>query len=295
MRARSGRLALALYPLAYRRRYGDEMAALVEDSGSSSAAVLDLLRGAARAHLHPEPAVAAEVAPDERRRLGLAAVLLCWVLFSFAGLGLYKTTEGRDFEGNVSGGGLIHAAHVGIQMLALVGSLAIVLGAAPLVLAALRQTRERPAARRAALLAGGCVAAFLGATVALVLVAQAKLGLGAGLEALILAAWTLLAVGCGVGCAIAARRGLLAIDVPARVLRLATGCAAVVALAMVAIVALTGVYLVALIAGFPDLAGEPNGPLGVPGARASVTLQLVAMVAISIPAGLAARRAVKAA
>src|SRR6185437_5655297 len=76
VRARSGRLALALYPLAYRRRYGDEMAALVEDSGPSSAAVLDLLRGAARAHLHPEPAVAAEVAPDERRRLGLAAVLL---------------------------------------------------------------------------------------------------------------------------------------------------------------------------------------------------------------------------
>lgn len=294
MKARLAHLALALYPLAYRRRYGEEMAALVEDSGPSSAAVLDLLRGAARAHLQPEPAVAEEVDPDERRRLGLAAVLLCWVLFSVAGLGLYKTTEGRGFEGRLEGGGLIHLAHVGIQILALVATLAVVLGAAPLVFATLRQARERPGAMRAALLAGGCVVAFLGATVALVLIAQARLGLAPAVEALILAAWTLLAVGCGVGCAIAARRGLLAIEIPRPVLGFATGCAAAVAFAMVAIAVLTGVYLVALIAGEPSLAGMPNGPLGVPGARVSLTLQLVAMVAVAIPATLAARRTLRA-
>lgn len=294
MRARLARLALALYPLAYRRRYGDEMAALIEDSGPSSGAVIDLLRGAAGAHLRPEPAVAAEVGPDERRRLGLSAVLLCWVLFSAAGLGLYKTTESRAFEGGVEGGGVLHLAHLAIQVLAGLAALAVVLGAAPLVLAALRQGRERPGARRATRLACGCVATFVAATVALVLVAQAKLGLPAGVEALILAAWSLLALACGIGCALAARRGLFAIAVPRRALDLATGCAALVAVAMAAIVVLAGVYLVALVVGSPELAGEPNGPLGVPSAGVSLALQLAAMIAFALPAGLGARRALSA-
>jgi hypothetical protein len=86
------RTAAVLYPLAYRRRYGEEMATLLEDSPVSAGTVVDLVRGAARAHLRPEPAVAAEVGPDERLRLGLGSVLLCWVLFALAGLAFYKTT-----------------------------------------------------------------------------------------------------------------------------------------------------------------------------------------------------------
>ncbi len=46
MSARLARLALALYPLAYRRRYGEEMATLLEDSAPSAATIVDLLRGA---------------------------------------------------------------------------------------------------------------------------------------------------------------------------------------------------------------------------------------------------------
>lgn len=291
MSARLARLALVLYPLAYRRRYGDEMAALLEDSGASSGAVIDLLRGAARAHLRPEPAVAGEVGPDERRRLGLSAVLLCWVLFSAAGLGLYKTTESRAFGGGVEGGGVLQIAHLAIQILAAVASLAVAVGAAPLVIAALRQGPERPAVRHATRLACACVATFVAATVALVVIAQAKLGLSAGVEALILAAWSLLGLASGVGCAVAARRGLFAIEAPRRTLRLATGCAALVALAMAAIVVLAGVYLVALVLGSPQLAGEPNGPLGVPGAGVSLAIQLAAMLALALPAGLGARRA----
>jgi hypothetical protein len=145
--ARLARLALALYPLAYRRRYGEEMAALLEDSPVTSAAIVDLLRGAARAHVRSEPAVAAEVEPEERLRLGLGSVLLCWALFALAGLALYKTTENGAPEAG-GGPGLLGSLHLCIEVLAALGSVAVVVGAAPLVLLALRQGDGRPGIRR---------------------------------------------------------------------------------------------------------------------------------------------------
>jgi hypothetical protein len=289
--ARVARLALSLYPLAYRRRYGDEMAALVEDTGASPRAVADLARGAVRAHLRPEPAVSREVGRDDRLRLGVSAVLLCWVLFTMAGLAFYKTTEGGSFEGLDGVPGLLGIARSGIQVLAVVGSLAVVLGAAPLVLAALRQAGSRPAARRAVLAACGCVAGFLGVTTALVLLAMAKPGFSSGVEALILGAWFLLAVGCAVGCALAACRGLFAIAVPRRALVFAAVCATVVAAAMAGIAALTLVYLFDLVIAATDLASTPNGPLGAPNVRLSLLLQLAFMAAVAAPAALGVSRA----
>jgi hypothetical protein len=289
--ARLARLALALYPLAYRRRYGDEMAALIEDSGASPRAVADLARGALRAHLRPEPAVAGEIGRDDRLRLGVSAVLLCWVLFTMAGLALYKTTEGGPFEGLHGAPSLLGAAHLGIQILAAVGSLAVVLGAAPLVLAALRQAAPGTEARRALLLACGCVATFVGATIALVLLAMAKTGFSSGVDALILGAWSLLAAGCGIGCALVARRGLFAIAVPRRTLVFATGCATVVVAAMVGIALLTLLYLFDLVLAATSLASSANGPLGRPNVRLSLLLQLLLMVAVATPAALAAARA----
>ena len=53
MNAGLARAALALYPLAYRRRYGQEMGALLEDSPVTPAVLVDLLGGAVRAHLRP--------------------------------------------------------------------------------------------------------------------------------------------------------------------------------------------------------------------------------------------------
>lgn len=285
--ARLARFALALYPLAYRRRYGKEMAALVEDQGASPRVVADLVQGALRAHLRPEPAPAGSVDRDARVRLGLGAVLLCWVLFAIAGLALYKTTEGRSFEGSAAPG-LLAVAHLGIEILAGIGSLAVVVGAAPLVLAALGQVGARPEVRRAALLAGACVATFVGATAALVLAAQAGAHLAAGVDALVLAAWSLVTLGCGVGCALAARRGLFAIEPGRRTLHLAATCAAAVAAAMAGIAFLTLAYLVVAATG---LASTPNGPLGTPDTRLSLLLQLAAMVAVAIPAALGAGRA----
>jgi hypothetical protein len=288
--ARLARLAVAFYPLAYRRRYGAEMEALLEDQGPSPAAVADLLRGAARAHLRPEPGLAAELGPDDRLKLGLSATLLAWVSFSVAGLALYKTTEGISFTSAGDAHGLLGAAHLAIQVLALVATAAVVLGAAPLVVAALRQARERPAARRASFLAAGFVAVFGLATAALVAVAHSGSAPSGALDAVTLALWTGLALACGIGCAVAGRLGLLAIAVPRGVLRFSAGCAVVVALGMVGIAVATAVYLATLAHDAPGLAGQGNGPLGTLSVGASLGVQLAVMVAVSFAAGAFAVR-----
>lgn len=77
------RAALALYPPAWRARYGEEVSALLDDSGGGPAAVASVAWRALPAwicpprHLHDRPA---------RMRASLATALLAWSML--AGLGL---------------------------------------------------------------------------------------------------------------------------------------------------------------------------------------------------------------
>jgi hypothetical protein len=290
MSARLAKLALALYPLAYRRRYGEEMAALVEDAGASPTAVADLLRGAVRAHLRPAAGLEAELGPDDRLRLGLSSVLLCWVVFSVAGLALYKTTEDHAFTVAADAHGLLGAAHLAIQLLALVAAAAVVLGAVPLIVIALRQARDRRAVERATVLALACLGVFGLAGGALVAVAHLSPAPGDAVAAASLAIWTCIALACGIGCALAGRLGLFAIAVPRDVLRASAACALVVVLGMVGIALATAVYLVALLHDAPGLAGDGNGPLELASVAASLGIQLAVMALVAALATLSARR-----
>ncbi len=294
MSARLARLALALYPLAYRRRYGEEMAALVEDQGVSPRVVADLVRGALRAHLRPEPDLTRQLGPDDRLRLGLSSILLCWVVFAAAGLGLYKTTEDHGFTAAGHAHGLLGTAHFAIQMLAGVCSVAVLLGAAPLVVIALRQARDRRAVERATVLALGCLLVFVLATAALVALANLATPPGEALAAASLAIWSVLALACGLGCALAGRLGLFAITVPKDVLRASAACANVVVVGMVGISLATALYLVALLHDAPGLAGQGNGPLELASVALSLGIQLAVMVAVAVPALLGASRAWRA-
>lgn len=80
---RLARVALALYPAAWRERYGDEVRALLDDSGADVRTVAGLAWQAALAwawpprHLHDRPA---------RMRGSVATVLVAWTML--AGLGL---------------------------------------------------------------------------------------------------------------------------------------------------------------------------------------------------------------
>jgi hypothetical protein len=286
--ARLARLALALYPLAYRHRYGEEMGALLEDQGATPRAVADLLRGAARAHLRPQPGLARELDPDDRLKLGLSSTLLAWVVFSVAGLGFYKTTEDQSFGIAGDAHGLLGAAHLAVQILALIATAAVVLGAIQLVVAAGRQVPDRAPVRRAGVLACGCVAVFALVTAALVAVARSSAG--GTLDAVILMTWTVLSLACGIGCAAACRLGLFAASVPRDVLRFATACAVVVAVAMVGVALATAVYLFALVHDASRLAGEGNGPLEILSVGTSIGIQLAVMVAVCAATAVSARR-----
>jgi len=48
------RLILALYPLSFRERYGEELQALVEDTSKSRRVAFDLALGAAKAWIRPK-------------------------------------------------------------------------------------------------------------------------------------------------------------------------------------------------------------------------------------------------
>jgi hypothetical protein len=253
---RLARLALASYPRPHRRRYGDEMAVLVEEAGATRAVVADLFRGAFRAHLRPAAVRGSE--PGERLRLGASAVLFCWVLFAAAIFGFAKATEEGSFQIAASAHPLIGGAHLALQILAVIASLAFLVGLVPLVAVALPQVRENPELRRPAFVAVGCVALGVAATVGFLLVHRNPTA-AAGPRAALPAAWTAIVLACGLGCAWAGRRGFFAATIPADVLRLVRAAAATIAVAMVGIAVAAAVYVGAILIMEPGLADECVG------------------------------------
>ncbi|GAA3252777.1 hypothetical protein [Nonomuraea helvata] len=79
MSALAARAVLACYPPWFRERYGEELAALVEEVGGGSRVVMDLVLGAARAWLRP--ALAGDGEARARRRLQ-ATLATTWVAWS---------------------------------------------------------------------------------------------------------------------------------------------------------------------------------------------------------------------
>lgn len=81
---------LRLYPRAWRERYGDELAALLEDQPATLLDRLDLIRGAVDARLHPQ-VPGHDVAPEQeipmdRKVLGAVAALggVIWLVGVFS-------------------------------------------------------------------------------------------------------------------------------------------------------------------------------------------------------------------
>jgi hypothetical protein len=291
MSARLSRLAVRLYPLAYQRRYGEEMRALLEDQPPRARDVLDLLRGALLAHVRPADAPAGVVGPADRVRASASGVLLCWVFFAAAGFGYYKSTEDPPFSAAGHVHPLLRDAHLAVQALAVVASAAVVLGALPLIRAALAHARRDPGLRRTVALAVVPVLVFgvLSAAVLAISHTQApnhSSAAGYGMAIV----WGLAALGCGATCVLSCRAALFATPVSPALLRAALTAGTVVTLAMAAMAAATAVYALALALDASRLAGEPNGPFQLLSTAASLILQLVVMVAASALAAITTRR-----
>jgi hypothetical protein len=73
-------ILVRLYPARWRRRYGDEFSALLEEEPWSVRLLLDILAGAFAAHLDPYPVLALEDRAMTSRRIEYASAIAALVL-----------------------------------------------------------------------------------------------------------------------------------------------------------------------------------------------------------------------
>lgn len=291
MTRRLARLILHLYPLAFRRRYGEEMRALLDQTPTRALTLLDLLRGALAAHLRPPAGLAEVLDPMDRLRASTSGVLACWVAFAAAGFGFYDTTEDHPFRAVGNAHPLLGGAHLVVQVLAIVGSVAILAGALPLVMAALGRARREPRLRVLVSVPIVAVSVFALLTVLLVWLAHSQHSrqpTTAGGVAFI--AWGLAGLACGIVCVAASRKVLFAVPLARGWLVVALACATLVSATMVAMALATAVYAVALPLDASALAGAPNGPLQAISTNVSLIVQLIAMVLAGGLAAITTRR-----
>jgi hypothetical protein len=290
MSAWLARQTLRLYPLAYRRRYGEEMSALLEDRPPDSRAVLDLMIGALRAHMRPGDAAGA-VDARERVRLSASGILLCWVFFAAAGFGYYKTTEDLPFSTAGHAHPVLRDAHLAVQALALIATGAVLLGALPLILSALARARHSPSMRRLVARPLRPVLLFAALTAAFIAAAHAH-GPNHPTDAggALAVAWAVAGLACGTACVLRCRAALFSTPAPASWLRASLTAGAVVTLAMLSIALATAIYAITLAADAPALAAEPNGPFQVLSVTASLILEVAMMVGAATLATIATVR-----
>lgn len=255
------RSVLRLYPLAFQRRYGEELRALLEQSPPRLRSVLDLLRGALVAHLRPPASLATQVDPADRVRASTSGVLACWVLFAAAGFGFYKTTEDEPFSAAGHAHPVLGLAHHAIQVLAIVATAAVVLGALPLIATAVVHARRDRALGRLVgrplipVIVYGILTALL---VAVSVTGNSQQVTGAHIAAVV---WGLAGLACGAACVLACRATLFAVPVAPPRLLTALKAGTLVTFAMVGIALTTAIYALALAVDAGPLSGAPNGPL----------------------------------
>jgi hypothetical protein len=131
--------ALALYPPSWRARYGDEVRALLEDSGGGLAAAASVAWRAVPAwawpprHLHDRPG---------RMRASLATALMAWSMLTGLGLVFAQLTQFQGF--NAPGHPEVRLAYAVFDVTLALSALVAGFGGLPLWLLMLRRAwRER--------------------------------------------------------------------------------------------------------------------------------------------------------
>jgi hypothetical protein len=291
MSKRTARWVVCLYPLAFQRRYGEEMHALLEQEPPPARAVLDLLRGALLEHLRPSGATRGLVAPDERVRASASGVLLCWIFFAATGFGYYKTTEDAGFSMAGQAHPLLRDAHVAVQALAIVASGALIFGALPLITSAVAHAWRERSLLRVVGLPLLPVVVFGAVTVGAIAIAHGQPtdhSSAVGSAAAVI--WGFAGLGCGTACVIACRSVLFATPVTPNRLRYALASSTLLTIAMAAIAVAATIYAVAMILDASPLAAAPNGPFQVLSTGASLVIEVILMVVLSALAATATRR-----
>lgn len=278
---------LALYPSAWRERYGEEMSALLEESAPNLAATLDLGRGALLAHLHP----LARTRPLERAHNSVVGVLGCFIAFCFLGAGFAKTTENFDDAGRLHP--LLGTSHSVVLVAALIAGAALALAAAPLTLATLAEARRTRSAQLIKLMA----LPLLGVAGLAVSLGLLVIWLHAGHRQhvgvvgwLLFALCQVAAIGAACACWVAPRAIVRRIDIPHHALGISLPALGVVALSMAIVTVATGLYLLGVVRDAPNLGAMGNGPGQLIDVTTSVAILFTGMILLSVAALVSARR-----
>ncbi|MBV9310049.1 MAG: hypothetical protein JOZ73_04415 [Solirubrobacterales bacterium] len=277
---------LALYPEAWRERYGDEMSALLEETPPSITVIPDLLRGALAAHLRP----LASSPPAVRARGTIAYVLGCFIVFCVFGSAFAKTTENFDYIEHFHP--LLGISHSVILIAAIVAASALALAAVPLAIASLaqaRRTRERTLMMLIAV-PPAAIATFAGSVSLLALWLNAhhhRAGVGGWL---LLGLCLLCAAVGGFACWAAPRAIMRHIDIPRAAFAVSVPAIALVALCMTTVAVATAVFLIGIAADAPHVGAAGNGPGELIDVTSSIAIQFTAMLSLSALAVFSAVR-----
>ncbi|HEY5982424.1 MAG TPA: hypothetical protein VIU38_03060, partial [Anaerolineales bacterium] len=124
---------LALYPAAWRERYGEEFAALLEQGLHSPLDVVDVLLGALDAHLALSPESNwRKIEMSNKLRTAILLVFTAYIGFVIAGLGVYGFADDSPFISMMSSNAGLLISWRMIQLGAVVGLVSVVVGGAPL-------------------------------------------------------------------------------------------------------------------------------------------------------------------
>ncbi len=282
---------LGLYPQAWRRRYGDEMAALLETSPPGPRTAFDLLRGAMLAHLRS----AVRATPLERARVSVSGVLGCFICFCFAGSAFAKTTEARQFTVAGRSHDLLGGAHYAAVVAAVVAAGMLAAAAAPLAVCAIAQARRTHSRELTRLIAVPPLAAlaWIASLGGLALWLSAHQHRAGAVAWALLVLSAIVTVGAAASCWFASRAILRRLTLTPRRLALPVVALCGVTACMGAVALATAVYFVAILTDAPALAASADGPGGWSNTTLDIALQLTVMIVLSGAAALSAVRAAR--
>ena len=145
-RRRSPSKLLRWYPRAWRERYGDEFAALLEDSAADGrltfASRVSIVGSGLRERARGAGLTGDTASPVERVRAGALLVLSAWAVFVVAGASFSKMSEQFDVQVPAASRALPWDAFAIVQKVAVLAALLVGVGAAVAVPALMKLLRD---------------------------------------------------------------------------------------------------------------------------------------------------------
>ncbi len=284
------RRLIVLYPGTWRRRYGAEFEALLEQTPLTLRNLFDIGVSAVDARLNPTAPMRKWPFMFERLRASELAVFAGWVLFVMAGLGFGKMTENWDQLSPASGSPAVGLAHDAVVVGAGLALLGILAAGVPIAWSIARSASRTHHWRVLGLFAVPPIslAVWIGVTLLLVNVVAPGAGFGDRLaQVLGFCVWVgvfgLAAIASTVAVTVAAING----EVAPELYRRAVTPAGIVAVAMSAVVLVVALWGVAVLATEPTLFWANDGVL----ATSTAVSWLTVLAVMAAGAGVALRGA----